>query len=549
MNNRILVLSLATAAFAAAEALFGAGMEDNARAAGKVPGVGIQSLCAFATPSPAYPGVINKSEVVMRSLIPRPSGPGDPHDTLEAIRRFHVTRLEWVYGLTPDFVRKAKALGVSVSGATSCNTALGITNSPESAQQFGILDLNLHSITAPWMRKWNPSGLWLCINNPTVRERSLAQIEQQYDLGLRDLQRDYPEDNHAALGWGGCFCPHCMAGFRDYLRTNCPPAELRALGVDNVEAFDYRQYLLDHHAPVGDPFRTYDGGRLKELFRAFQLQATLAFHAWWRAELNRHAGHYVPVSCNNNSLTFTGTFAPFDFWIGELFVRNNKPEFFFQLEQTVTRLGKGQTLTMPEARDFTPTPAWIRQIRQAIAASYATGLHIEAPWDAYIPWQQSSRFYGEPKDFSDLFAMVRASADVLDGYESVAAAGMHLQDARWNASNLPVSVLPAAAPVSAFVRAKPGHPDAPVVIHLINWSDSPEPCRLALRAEMMFAGRPFQAVLLSPVPYQQAAHEAAFASKDYAKLVQRTVLGAGEVYSLAIPALYPWGIVVLEPLK
>src|SRR5262249_16001179 len=142
-----------------------------------------------------------------------------------AIRGFHVTRLEWIYGLTPEFVKKAKDLGVSVSGATSCNTALGISNTPESAQQFGILDLNLHSITAPWMRKWNPPGMWLCINNPTVRERSLAQIEQQYDLGLRDLQRDDPQDNQAALGWGGCFCSHCMAGFRDYLRTNCPPGE------------------------------------------------------------------------------------------------------------------------------------------------------------------------------------------------------------------------------------------------------------------------------------------------------------------------------------
>ncbi len=507
------------------------------------------NLCAFATTAPAYPGVINKSAVVMRSLVPRPSNPHDPHDTLEAVRRFHVTRLEWVYGLTPDFVKKAKALGVSVSGATSCNTALSIANTPDAAQKFCILDLNLHPITAPWMRKWNPPGLWLCVNNPTVRERSLAQIEQQYDLGLRDLQRDDPQDNEAALGWGGCFCQYCMAGFRDYLKKNCSADELRALGVSNVDDFDYRKYLLDQHAPVGDQFKKYDGGRLKELFEAFEKQSTIAFHVWWRGELNKHAGHYVPVSCNNNSQIFTGPFALFDFYVGELFVRNNKPEFFFQLEQTVKKLGKGQTLTMPEARDVTSSPAWIRQIRQAIAAAYATGLHIEAPWDAYIIAQESSRFFGEPKDFSDLFAMVRASAELLDGYEDVAATGMQLPDARWDSSNQPVSILPGAAPVTAFVRAKPGHPEAPVVIHLINWSEHPEACKLALRPQMMFAGKPFQAVLLTPVPYQQQAHDAAFASGDYSKLVQRTVLGSGEVSTLEIPALDPWGILVLEPLK
>jgi hypothetical protein len=506
------------------------------------------NLCDLAIASPSYPGIINNSEVVMRGLHPRPSGPDDPHDTLEAIRRFHVTRLEWIYGLTPEFVRKVKNLGVSISGATSSLTGLLDTNSPNFAKQYGILDLNLNPITAPWMRKWDPPGLWLCVNNPVARESSLAQIEQQYDLGLRDMQRDDPKANEAAVDWGGCFCPYCMEGFRKYLKKNCSSAELRTLGVGNVDTFDYRQYLLAKNAPVGDAFRSYDGGRLKDLFRAFERDSTIEFHNWWREELNEHAGHHVPVSCNNGGTDFTGIVAHFDFWIGEMQVHNNNPGYYFELEQTMKKLGKGQTLTMPLAPDMTATPEWTRQIRTAIAAAYATGLHIEVPWDTYLPGPHATRFFGDPKDFSDLFAMVRACADILDGYEDVAAIGMNLQDSRWNVSNIPANISPSAAPVTAFVRAKPGCPNAPVVIHLINWSDAPQPFQLSLRPGIIFGGRQFRAVLITPAPYQQKAHDEAFDSKNYEKLVQRTVLAVGQDSSVDIPPLQPWGILVLEPL-
>jgi len=54
---------------------------------------------------------------------------------------------------------------------------------------------------------------------------------------IRDIQRDDPSANQHALSWGACFCPACMAGFRDYLKVNATPdqskfgsRELRFLG-------------------------------------------------------------------------------------------------------------------------------------------------------------------------------------------------------------------------------------------------------------------------------------------------------------------------------
>jgi len=496
--------------------------------------------------SSSYPGIIKKSEVVMRGLRSRPIDAKDSHNTLDAIRGFHATRIEWIYDLTPEFVRQVKRLGASVSGKTSTSTSLQDPKSPEAAKKFGILDLNLKPTTATWMRSFN--GLWICINNPEARESTLAALKRQYDLGLRDINRDDPKANEHAVRWGACFCPHCMKGFREYLRANCTGEELRKLGVEDIGTFDYRQYLLAANAPAGDAFLSYNGGALKEYFTTFQREATIGFHKWWREELNKHAGHYVPASCNNNGRDYDGTFEPFDFYVGELKASDNNPSHFFKTSLKMKELGKGQTFTMPLAPDVTATPEWIRKIRTAIAGVYANGLHMEVPWDTYLPAPHAPRFFGESKDFSDLFAMVRASAGVLDGYEGVAAAGMDLSDPRWSASDIPVSISPPSAPATAFVRAKPGDRNAPVVIHLIDWSASPGPFTLSLRPEAFFGGSSFRAVLLTPVPYKKEQHAAAFDFKDYEKLVRRTVLGEGMLSSLKIPALVPWGIVVLEPL-
>lgn len=503
-------------------------------------------LCEQAVASASYPGIIQKSEVVMRGLCPRPINVEDPHNTLDAIREFHVTRLEWIYSLTPEFVRQVKSLGTSVSGTTSTCTSLEDPSSPETAKKFGILDLNLQPTTATWMRSFH--GLWICINNPAANKSALAALKKQYNLGLRDIHRDDPKTNEHAVQWGACFCPHCMEAFRKYLRANLTDEELQKIGVKDIGTFDYRQYLLAAKAPVGDAFKDYNGGLLKKHFTTFQREASIAFHKWWRAELNKHAGHYVPASCNNGGRDYEGTYEPFDFYVGELKAADNNPAHFFKTSLKMKELGKGQTFTMPLAPDMTATPEWIRQIRNALAGVYANGLHMEVPWDTYLPAPHAPRFFGEPKDFSDLLAMVHACADILNGYEGVAAAGMDLKDPRWNPSDIPVSISPASTRATAFVRARPGDRNAPVAIHLIDWGSTPGAFTLSLRPQAFFGGKSFRAVLLTPVPYKKEQHDAAFKSKNYKKLVRRTILGEGALSSLEIPALSPWGIVLLEPL-
>lgn len=510
-----------------------------------VPG---KNLAEDVQPKADYPGKIAASEVIIRGLHPRSHSTGDPHDTLEAIKNFHATRLEWIYRLTPEFIQQVKALGASVSGTVSTATGVGFDESgPNWKVRYSILDLNLQPTTAPWMRTWATPGLWMCVNNPAARTASLDYGKMLIDLGVRDIQRDDPAANENGVKWGACFCPACMTEFREDLKKNAKPEELAAWEISDLDTFDYREYLKARNAPVGDAFNTYAGNGLTKLFRAFQTQSTVAFHQWWHEEINRYAGHYVPVSSNNGGKSFGQTYQPFDFWIGELNLKNATPTFLFDLSRRMDTMGKGQILTMPLEHSSVMTPEWLQTIRNSLATTYATGLHMEAPWDTYLPTSTADRFFGEAKDFADLFALARANATLLDGYESAAGTGAMIRDDRWPDFQ-PVTIFPPLSKIAAFLRVKPGAPEAPIVIHLVDWSANPQAFWISLRPELLFNGRPFKVTLITPRPYDKAAHELASQSQDYSPLVTENELGSGFLTTMKISALHPWGILRLDPL-
>jgi hypothetical protein len=122
--------------------------------------------------------------------------------------------------------------------------------------QGRILDLDGNRVTAPWMRGWK-GRYWGCANSPQYRESYVAYAKRAVDAGTDGLQMDDPPMNVAAVRWGGCFCPHCMAGFRQYLKSQAATADLAKWEIDSLDRFDYRDYLEAREAPVGDAFARY----------------------------------------------------------------------------------------------------------------------------------------------------------------------------------------------------------------------------------------------------------------------------------------------------
>lgn len=502
-------------------------------------------------PRPSYPGILKASDVCMRSLRPRPINSSDPYDTLEAIRGFHVTRLEWTYGLTKDFIAKVEDLGCTASGAVANGSLKGVSRDGDDwFLKLNALDLNGKAVEAPWMRAWPGHALWHCVNNPAAREAYLDYVKDQIDQGVQDLQRDDPTMNYHATQWGGCFCKYCMTGFRDYLGRHATDETLRRCGIEDVQQFDYAEYLRARNAPSGDDFAKYPEDDLKRLFLEFQEQSTIEFHRWWRKELNEYAGRYVPVSSNNGATHFGPIHSLFDCYIGELSYSRAQPESLYDLSRQVEQLGKGQTVTMPLRRDAEETREWIDTTRRTIATAYALGMHIEAPWDTYLPVRDAThppRYFGKPEDFSDLFAMVRAKRELLDGYELAAATGGMIDEDRWTPEASPVSVWSRSTRVIAVSRALPAQQDAPVAVHLIDWSETPQSFTVSLNPDSLFAGRPLRISLVTPKPYERASHDAAFDSDDYASLVTETPVAAGRVTTFEIPPLRPWGILIVKP--
>jgi hypothetical protein len=502
-------------------------------------------LHSFAVAPAAARGAPAASTVCMRSLAARPIHAKDPHDTLAAIRGFHVTRLEWTYGDDAAFIRKVHDLGVEYGGAIAAGSYAGKAPPVE----WNVVGLDSQRLVPTWMRQWQRPNPWGCGNNPEFRAGHVRAALAAVAAGADVLQRDEPEQNEIAYSWGGCLCRHCLAGFRGWLEQHGDPKVLAGLGITDLKAFDYAAHLRKQGAPSGDAFRAWKGAdALRGYFRQFQTDSTVAFHQWWRAELDRQAGRPVAVSCNNGAQKWTPIQLVFDACIGELRAKDATPAHLHAVMEVARSHGRTQAVTMPlEEGGEQETPAWVRLTRRTIATMYALGGHIEMPWDTYLPTPDAQRYFGEPENYADLTAFVRGIAGHLDDHVEVHATGCGVQDARWQGPP-PVAVA-GTSDVFITVRTRPGDADAPLVIHLVDWREEPQPLRLTLDRAACCGDRPARVRVLTPVqPYDRAAHDRAFETRNYRPLVRERSPEAIPPEGLDLPAATPWAVVVVEPV-
>jgi len=511
-------------------------------------------LCGHATAAPhpsdvaqavaRPPGAPEASGVIMRSLRLHPANAKDPHDTMRALKAFHVTRLAWTYINDKAFIDRVRASGRVFGGAAAAPSYIRDDKPDDWFEQVVVLDLAGKPIIAPWKRTWKRT-LWGCINNPEFERGYLAWLRQYIDAGAQVMQRDEPTANHFACRWGGCFCKHCIAGFRPYLARHTTPEERRKLGIADVATFDVRAYFLARGAPVGDAFARYEGGRMKELFEAFQLAATVAFHQRTRRALDAYARRHVPVSCNNGARRWSVVEKQFDWLFGELAFRHATAVQVHHIFANARRHGQVQVVTMPKKGDRTDLPGWQRRTRRAIATVYACGGLCMVPWDVYMP-RDAPRYFGTPEQYADLFALVRAARELLDGYAYAGAVGKGIPCDLYGQAGPPVR-LPADRPdLFACLRAKLGRPKAPVVVHLVDWSDQPKPAVVTLDSKRIATEGPVRAVLVTPTPYDKAGHVKAEQTGDYAPLRTETPLRIEPDGRIRLPALRPWGILVVR---
>lgn len=444
-----------------------------------------KTFAEIAVPVKRPPGFPHPSAVCFSSRWKHPSNPKDPHDTFQTAADFHVTGFYWINGPDQEWFREIKRRGYTVQGWLS--TILPDKLFGNTRQQGRIMNEKGELVAAPWMRAWN--GVWGCFNSPEYRAVYLAYVKMYLDAGVDSLHMDDPGENFTAARWGGCYCPHCKA----------------------------------------------KAARLGKSPPDIQRESTEEFYRYIRAEMNAHAKRHVPFSCNSHPGDPCFFESIFDFGLEEL--DHTTPVSFRRAMKDAERRGKAQMYT------FRSTS--VPETRRAIAVAYACGSHILVPWDVYMPGPNAPRYFGRPEEYADLYGFARACAPYLDGYEDAAFVSPEATDERYPVA--PLSVTGGSANLNLFVRAKPGQADAPLVIHCLDLDDSPQPFRLHLDPTRLFGQRGLTVELLVPPAYDRALHQRAEQNKDYVALAVRTRLAEGCVTACDVPAMRPWGLMVITP--
>ncbi len=498
----------------------------------------------IARPHPRSAGAPKASDVCFSTRWPRPSSKSDPHDSLKSARQFHATRLDWLYihgkSSNKEFVAEAKAKGYPVGGTLNCqptDTPLG----PAAYQTARTVDMKGQPLKDPWTMK---GGMrWCCPNNPEYSRIFLNHARFALDAGVDYFQMDGVQLNALMSHYGGCFCPHCIRGFRDYLTAHSTGAQRESWGVTDLSRFDYAAFLLALGTDPDATINAWKGPKeLRELFLEFQVDSGLRFLSRMYGEIDRMAGRDVAFACNANEEFLTTYHAIHEFALIETYPdKEGSPAFLYE-----HRLKKAQELGKSYLMTFVSCD--VAHNRRFIAAAYSLGANVIVPWDVFTGLD-SPRFFGSPDQFADLFGFVRANAIFLEGYEEAAVIGAGIQDSRYSATNPPLTVY-AASPVLAVVRAQPGKSDAPIVVHLVAATgDKTGPLRLALDPQRFFGGRPLRMSFVVPTPYDAEQHENAEALKDFSLLAKSIPLTGGRVSMVELPAVDPWGILIIAPAE
>lgn len=510
------------------------------------------------------PGAPRYADVSFSSRQPRPKTP--PYrETFEAAWLFHATRFDWVNSVDNNFVSMVhdggySFLSLSVGGSDQkdpdgINFLVGRQETPKGA----ILGV-------PHLDYKDPQPAYGCVNKPDWREIVWKSwVKQCLDAGADGIQHAGAEINGNSVTKGGCYCDYCVAGFRHYLETNATYAQLMDWGITDISTFSFRDYVnsVGNGVTFDDDDGRYQGvpQELHDLFVQFQKKSTEQFHIEMHQFINQYAGRYVPYSCNNGSTqNWEPHLRPFDFGYSELQTKWAYPENLWARFLEARNLGKAQVVSAPKPTSSIDVDEYRRLTRKVIAITYAMGGHTSAPWDVYMP-SPMPRYYGEPEEYADLYGFIRASVQYLNGYEDAAAIGAAdpvnprdsytITEERYG-SNLPVDIEGGSSKVYGFVRAYPGKATMPAVVHLIDWSENPEPFSVKVRMEHFFDGKQLSVKLLVPPPYERGAHSKAEETKDYTAL-SKTVLievqteGEGNLTVVQIPVLNPWGMLVVSP--
>lgn len=445
---------------------------------------------------------------------PRTTAAGG-RDVVEVAKAFHATRIEWLYVHEADgsVLGKLRDLGISLGLAITHprdttehhSGPVGFSARPQYYTKGRVLDIDGKVLDGR-----------SSMHDPATAELMKENLRLCAKFGAERVQRDEPEWSYR--DWD--FNPHALSQFNAWLDARVPAPTLAELGVDNPARFDLKAYIRSHEDGKTVPTE------LKKLWEDFRRETLLAWYRdlrRWTAEI---AGPGVEWSANYSSFVqFTPERLWSDYAVTELQPSGGQfgigdPWSLYRKAQISRELGKALVVTLG-SHD-------IEENKIMIGLTYAMGLHMICPFAVYM--KDKPRKFDDPKLYADVYDFVhRWGKRYLAGYEEAFALGNGITHPLTRAGIAPLALEDRADSVYAFVRARPGQPDAPVVIHLVNWNRrARDKIALTLDPDRFFPDRGLKLTLLRPSQ-------------------EPRVLSEGFQARVELPSPAPWQIVIAEP--
>ena len=373
--------------------------------------------------------------------------------SMEVYRRYRATGLGWGFlpepdrrGLPPDEemmrdVDEAHRCGVKFQGRVELDADwMGMIDFDSNFMESTVRDLNNQPAVTWWTHTYKGHPAYhYCTNAPGYRHYLFYQLQRVMSAGTDWLMIDSAIPTIGSLNarYGGCFCQHCMTGFRDFLRETMLPEQLRSAGIENIDNFDYGNFLrargiTDQHyraeilafpptLPLAKAYFDFQWREVNALFRAFR-RAGQAY------------GEDVPMSSNSPFYWAEFMYAvdAHDFYTNEMEYKPPEvevlpcePIYTFKLADA---LGKLIAITgVPRAFEpyrLQPRPG---HIGLWIAQAYAHGHVFMVPdkmWTLRNPGEADRWYYADADDFTALYHFVRDFPQLFDDYEAIASVAL-----------------------------------------------------------------------------------------------------------------------------
>lgn len=355
------------------------------------------------------------------------------YDNPKMYEPYGCTVMGWAGRANAGHIREAHAKGVRLfSTSVGFRTeGRGMIDFSDDFLDAACRDFHDEPILVPWLWDHEYKGhpfYWWCTNSPLFGAYLESRLDSVMEVAPDGLHIDDYSGTAGTVTWlSGCFCEHCMAAFRMYLANNVSQQRLAALGVTDLDAFDYRRFLLEKGVKPEEYKRKRGSLPLAAEFHDFHVKANNAFVVRYRRRAEEIRGKPLTLSVNSGlSRPQTLVIAPqLSYFCCE--VPHNAagrgaathPVYVYKLadglDRPVTSTASGQDWAYVMEHNLPGL------VRTWVALSYAYGHTLMAPhrqW-CYNKEKGTHWYTGPVEEYAHVYRFVRQNARLFDRYEAV----------------------------------------------------------------------------------------------------------------------------------